>query len=118
VQADGFMVRGLFRRGDAQRFSDAELRDLVAKFLNDHGVDIDPPDNPGTLEAFCFTACRKRVEAFHDDRCGCGETGPMNMPCGHIGDYDDLCPSWSPVDGCLCAEYLGHVPHPAVLPLA
>jgi hypothetical protein len=48
------MIRGLFRRGDAQRFSDAELRDLVAKFLNDHGVDIDPPDKPGTLEAFCF----------------------------------------------------------------
>lgn len=62
--------------------------------------------------------CGKRAEAFHDDRCGCGETGPVNMPCFHRGDYDDLCPSWGPVDGCQCLAHLGHVPHPAVLPRA
>jgi hypothetical protein len=57
--------------------------------------------------------CGKRVEAFHDDRCGCGETGPMNMPCCHYGEYVNLCPSWGPVDGCQCREHLGYVPHPA-----
>ena len=35
-----------------------------------------------------------------------------------LGDYDDLCPSWGPVDGCQCLAHLGHVPHPAELPLA
>jgi hypothetical protein len=65
----------------------------------------------------CST-CGRRAEAFHDDRCGCGETMPMNMPCGHTDGYDDLCPSWSPVDGCDCRYLLGFVPHPAALPLA
>jgi hypothetical protein len=63
--------------------------------------------------------CGKRAEAFHDGaNCGCGITRPMNMPCMHHGDYGDLCPSWSPVDGCCCLAHLGHVPHPSVLPLA
>jgi len=61
-------------------------------------------------------ACHKRVEAFHDGRCGCDLTGPVNMPCFDHGDYDDLCPSWGPVDGCQCLAHLGHVPHPAELP--
>ena len=26
-------------------------------------------------------------------------------PCEHEGDYRDVCPSWSPVDGCGCAAY-------------
>jgi hypothetical protein len=66
------------------------------------------------------SACRKRVEAFHDDECGCDESGGplLLMPCFHRGEYDDLCPSWSPVDGCTCRETLGHVPHPAELPRA
>jgi hypothetical protein len=63
----------------------------------------------------CAT-CGKRAEAFHDDECGCGETGRVNMPCFHRGDYSDLCPSWGPVDGCQCLAHLGHIPHPAVLP--
>jgi hypothetical protein len=62
----------------------------------------------------CST-CGKRAESFHDDRCGCGETRPMNLPCGDYGAYDYLCPSWGPVDGCRCAEAFGHTPHPAVL---
>jgi len=61
------------------------------------------------------TVCGKRAESFHDDRCGCGEMRPMNLPCGDVGGYDDLCPSWGPVDGCQCLSHLGHVPHPAVL---
>lgn len=63
--------------------------------------------------------CGKRVEAFHDDRCGCHLGGrPVNMPCFHEGEYRDLCPSWGPVDGCQCLAHLGYVPHPAVLAVA
>jgi len=63
-------------------------------------------------------ACGKRVEAFHDDECGCDESGGplLLMPCFHRSDYRDLCPSWSPVDGCQCLAHLGYVPHPAELP--
>lgn len=25
-----------------------------------------------------------------------------NIPCGHVISYDDVCPSWGPVDGCTC----------------
>lgn len=38
VQADGFVVRGLFHRGDAQRFDTDRLRDLVSEWLALHGV--------------------------------------------------------------------------------
>lgn len=69
--------------------------------------------------------CGKRAEAFHDDACGCDPENypdfsqPINFPCMHASaDYDDLCPSWSPVDGCTCLAVLGSVPHPAVLPRA
>lgn len=51
VQADGFQVRGLFRRGDAQRFTPAELRELVIGLFAERGVQV--PD-PRQLEAFCF----------------------------------------------------------------
>lgn len=38
--------------------------------------------------------------------------GPdLTTPCEHAQSYADVCPSWSPVDGCLCRERLGHVPH-------
>ena len=65
----------------------------------------------------CST-CGKRAEQFHDDRCGCTIERPVNFPCGHEGGYDDLCPSWGPVDGCTCLEVLGRVDHPAALALA
>ena len=26
------------------------------------------------------------------------------VPCGHEADYVDVCPSWSPDDGCTCVE--------------
>jgi len=30
--------------------------------------------------------------------------GPLVLvPCGHRSDYRDVCPSWSPIDGCTCA---------------
>lgn len=29
--------------------------------------------------------------------------GPLTLiPCEHQSDYRDLCPGWSPVDGCTC----------------
>ena len=62
--------------------------------------------------------CGKRAEQFHDDRCGCDIERPVTFPCEHAAGYDDLCPSWGPVDGCTCLEVLGRVDHPAVLALA
>lgn len=68
--------------------------------------------------------CGKRAERFHAPDCGCDRedwpdfSEPLNFPCGHHADYNDLCPSWGPVDGCQCREHLGYVPHPAVLATA
>lgn len=67
--------------------------------------------------------CGQRVERFHASDCGCGcepeeypeFSRPVNFPCGHHADYNDLCPSWSPVDGCTCLAVLGYVPHPAAI---
>lgn len=29
--------------------------------------------------------------------------GPLTLiPCNHKRGYEDLCPSWGPVDGCMC----------------
>lgn len=50
--------------------------------------------------------------------CGGWITGALDnpgasilMPCEHRQGYEDVCPSWGPVDGCSCKEHLGHVPH-------
>ncbi len=51
VQANGFAVRGLIRRGDAQKFTTDELREVVRKFLADRGVEFEHPD---VLEALTF----------------------------------------------------------------
>jgi hypothetical protein len=38
--------------------------------------------------------------------------GPLILvPCEHQSDYDSVCPSWGPVDGCQCPSHFGHVPH-------
>lgn len=32
-------------------------------------------------------------------------SGPLIViPCEHQSGYEDVCPSWGPVDGCRCAE--------------
>lgn len=37
--------------------------------------------------------------------------GPLILvPCEHQSDYRDVCPSWSPVDGCGCADYSSRHP--------
>lgn len=34
------------------------------------------------------------------------DAGPDPVtPCEHLASYDDVCPSWGPVDGCTCPEY-------------
>ena len=47
----------------------------------------------------------------HFSHTGEGQGPSRNQPCDHAADYANVCPSWGPVDGCLCAEHLGHVPH-------
>jgi hypothetical protein len=53
------------------------------------------------------------------DQCGSWIDGVLdapgrsiNVPCEHKATYTDLCPSWSPVDGCSCIEHLGERRHP------
>ena len=65
--------------------------------------------HPAITPANPFLVCKQcggQVEAFHDDQCGCDESGGplLLMPCFHRSDYDDTCPSWGPVDGCQCEE--------------
>jgi len=97
VQANGFQVRGLIRRGDAQRFSDAELRDLVTGFLAERGVEVERPDD---LEAFCFNytpdlnldEARLRARA---DRADTGTAGPLMLhvlaaQCRHADNAEAL----------------------------
>jgi hypothetical protein len=57
--------------------------------------------------------CKAWVTGWHDpDRCGPGCSAPaVNLPCGHQAGVTSACPSWGPVDGCQCREFLGHVPH-------
>jgi hypothetical protein len=46
------------------------------------------------------TRCHQWVDGTLD------APGPLILvPCEHQADYRDVCPSWSPVDGCGCAEY-------------
>lgn len=54
-------------------------------------------------------ACGARVEYWMGERL-------TNKPCGHQADFESVCPSWGPVDGCQCQEHLGHVPHSAPTP--
>lgn len=56
--------------------------------------------------------CGKPVTGWHDSiMCGCAEGQWWNEPCGHRAGATSVCPSWSPVDGCLCVEHLGYRPH-------
>lgn len=46
-------------------------------------------------------------------QCGGWITGALDkphgplivVPCEHQAGYDDVCPSWGPVDGCECARF-------------
>lgn len=55
--------------------------------------------------------CRQPVPRWHNnDKCGCAEEC-WNEPCSHNAGVTSVCPSWSPVDGCLCREVLGPAGH-------
>lgn len=44
----------------------------------------------------CLT-CGQWVDGYLD------KPGPvMVIPCEHEANYEDVCPSWGPVDGCTC----------------
>jgi hypothetical protein len=46
--------------------------------------------------------CKKPVPYWHDPNpCGCTDD-LFNYPCGHKLGTFSTCPSWSPVDGCMC----------------
>lgn len=67
-----------------------------------------------------MTAAGSQIIQFADPYKQCGqckawvdgfnETNNHLVPCGHHADYIDLCPSWSPVTGCGCAEYSAQHP--------
>jgi hypothetical protein len=55
--------------------------------------------------------CRQPVPRWHNNNaCGC-DAPCWNEPCTHNAGITSVCPSWSPVDGCLCQEHLGAVDH-------
>lgn len=57
------------------------------------------------------TLCRKPVPRWHNnDKCGC-EAESWNDPCEHPIGITSICPSWPPVDGCLCKSVFGKVDH-------
>lgn len=57
--------------------------------------------------------CGVWVPSWHNpDACGCGDEGWENHPCGHQAGATSVCPSWSPVDGCTCADLTGMSWHP------
>lgn len=50
-------------------------------------------------------------------QCGGWVTGVLDkpgpivvVPCEHEAGYQDLCPSWSPVDGCTCPRFTHPTP--------
>lgn len=48
------------------------------------------------------SGCGSWVTGWHDpEKCGC-ETLEVNSPCCCRLGVEDVCPSWSPVDGCTC----------------
>lgn len=38
----------------------------------------------------------------------------INKPCGHTAGVTSACPSWGPVDGCMCLKHLGAITHEVV----
>jgi hypothetical protein len=82
-------------------------------------VEQDPPAGvipvvPRGEKTTMINASDVRIYADPYKKCmKCGEWidgahnvgGPLMLfPCGHRSDYRDVCPSWSPVDGCTCAD--------------
>jgi hypothetical protein len=46
--------------------------------------------------------CKVKVPYWHNpERCGC-DASYYNHPCTHTDGVTSSCPSWTPVDGCIC----------------
>lgn len=57
--------------------------------------------------------CHRKATGWHDnDKCGCTMSYWLE-PCGHKAGTITTCPSWSPDDGCVCAQVLGVAGHTA-----
>jgi hypothetical protein len=55
--------------------------------------------------------CRQPAPRWHNnDKCGCDASCWLD-PCQHNAEAVSVCPSWSPVHGCCCKEFLGKVDH-------
>lgn len=55
--------------------------------------------------------CHLYVSHWHDNvRCGC-DAPATNEPCGHDAGVISICPSWGPVDGCICIQVFGKRDH-------
>lgn len=61
--------------------------------------------NPSGQRHIWFADPYKQCEACGEWVDGVGVAVPELIPCGHRSHYRDICPSWSPVDGCGCAAY-------------
>lgn len=49
-------------------------------------------------------ACEEWIDGWHDPvKCGC-ESSTFNHPCRCLSEVENVCPSWSPVDGCTCGR--------------
>lgn len=52
--------------------------------------------------------CKEKVPYWHNpDRCGCDDSF-FNYPCEHVAGVTSECPSWGPVDGCMCTNKETH----------
>ncbi len=64
--------------------------------------------NPYLVCVKCGGPATKFV-AFGEQAEGCVHEGLIH-PCMHL-ESTSLCPSWSPVSGCQCANHIGYIPH-------
>lgn len=49
--------------------------------------------------------CKGKVRYWHNpERCGCDEEGFYNHPCEHKAGITSICPTWNPVEGCICSN--------------
>lgn len=53
--------------------------------------------------------CREKVIYWHNpERCNCDAGAFWNHPCMHETGVTSICPTWSPVDGCICTDKEKH----------
>jgi hypothetical protein len=91
----------------ARQHLDAPIVDAIADALSAAGLlrETPMPDRatyriPATGDVYAnpyLACCRCGKQVTH-----CEGPPPSNMPCGHHADYRSLCPSWGPVEGCVC----------------